>query len=76
MKGHTAPIIIHWPSQEQFISYRGSQNNSFSPVDFSGHNAMVHNPFQETKMLSEGEPALKEMACPENIHCGEQFVAF
>ena len=37
---------------------------------------MVHNPFQETKLLSEGEPALKEMACPENIHCGEQFVAF
>ena len=42
---------------------------------------MVHGPFQRIKMLSEGEPALEEMACPENLPCGtldttEQFVSF
>ena len=71
----------HWQREEQLISYRGSIDDSLSPFDFSGDNAMVHSPFQKIKMLSEGEPALKEMACPENLPCGtldttEQFFSF
>ena len=71
----------HWQREEQLISYRGSPDDSLSPFDFSGDKAMVHGPFQKIKMLSEGEPALKEMACPENLPCGtldmtEQFVSF
>ena len=70
-----------WQCREQFISNKGSQDDSYSLFDFSGDNAMVHGPFQRIKMLSEGEPALEEMACPENLPCGtldttEQFVSF
>ena len=68
------------PCQEQFISYRGSQEDSYSPFDFSGDDAMVHGLFQKIKMLSEDEPVLEEMTCPENLPCGrldttEQFVS-
>ena len=52
------------PGQEQFISYRASQSNSYSPVDFSGETAIVQGPFQKIEMLSTGEPVLEEMALP------------
>ena len=71
----------HWESRERFISYRGSHNETYSSVDFSGDNAMVHGPFQNGEMLSRGVPALEEMAFLEHLPCDtldmkEQFVSF
>ena len=71
----------HWQSQEKFISYRGSHDDTYLSFDFSGDNAMVHGPFQNGEMLSRGVPALEEMACLEHLPCDtldrkEQFVSF
>ena len=71
----------HLQSQGKFISYRGSQDATYSSFDFSGDNAMVHSPFQNGEMLSRGVPALEEMACLEHLPCDtldmkEQFVSF
>ena len=63
----------NWQCQEQFISYRGSQDDSYSPFDISGDNAMVHSPYQKIKMLSEGEPVLEEVACPQVPPVAAQF---
>ena len=71
----------HWQSQEKFIRYRESHDETYSSVDFSGDNAMVHGPFQNGEMLSRGVPALEDMACLEHLPCDtldmkEQFVSF
>ena len=67
----------HWQSQEQFISYRGSQDDSYSPFVFSWYNAMVHGPFKKKEMTSTGVSALAEMVCLENLPCGTlQFTLF
>ena len=70
-----------WQSQGMFISYRGSNDDTYSSFDFSGDNAMVHSPFQNGEMLSRGVPALEEVACLEHLPCDtldtkEQFVSF
>ena len=53
----------------KFISYRGSHDDTYSSIDFSGDNVMVYHSFQNGEMLSRSVPALEEMACLENLSC-------
>ena len=71
----------HLQSQGKFISYRGSHDATYSSFDFSGDNAMVHNPFPNGEMLSRVVPAQEEMAClvhlpSDTLDMKEQFVSF